>query len=127
MPKILVVDDEPYIRMLLQQTLEDLEDRGVEVIAANDGQTALEIIKDQRPELVFLDVMMPRMNGFSVCQTVKRELLMDDVYICMVTARGQGYDKQRGDEVGADRYLTKPFDPDELLVIAQEVLNLEEE
>lgn len=124
MSKILVVDDEPYIRMLLEQTLEELEDAGVEIVSASNGQDALDIIKEQHPNLVFLDVMMPRMNGFAVCQAVKRDLLMNDVYICMVTAKGQGYDKQRGDEVGADRYLTKPFDPDYLLDIANEVLGL---
>jgi two-component system, OmpR family, alkaline phosphatase synthesis response regulator PhoP len=122
--KILVVDDEAHIRLLIEQTLEDLEDQGVEIITADNGADALETIKTEKPQLVFLDVMMPRMNGFDVCQTVKRELKMKEVYIVLLTEKGQEYDKQKGVEVGADLYLTKPFDPDELLEKAQEVLGL---
>lgn len=75
--------------------------------------------------MVFLDVMMPKMNGFDVCHAVKRELGMDDVYIVMLTAKGQEFDRQRGVEVGANVYMTKPFDPDELLAKATEVLGLQ--
>jgi two-component system, OmpR family, alkaline phosphatase synthesis response regulator PhoP len=122
--KILVVDDEAHIRLLIEQTLEELEDRGVEIITADNGVDALETIKTEKPQLVFLDVMMPKMNGFDVCQMVKQQLKMTDVYIALLTAKGQEYDKQKGAEVGADMYLTKPFDPDELLEKAQEVLGL---
>lgn len=124
MSKILVVDDEAHIRLLIEQTLEELEDQGVEILTADNGADALETIKTEKPELVFLDVMMPKMNGFDVCQTVKHELKMSGVYIALLTAKGQEYDKQKGAEVGADLYLTKPFDPDELLAKAQEVLGL---
>jgi two-component system, OmpR family, alkaline phosphatase synthesis response regulator PhoP len=124
-PKILVVDDEAHIRLLIEQTLEELEDQGVELLTADNGQDALELIKSEKPKLVFLDVMMPKMNGFDVCRTVKRELNMDDVYIVMLTAKGQEFDRQRGNEVGANVYMTKPFDPDELLAKAVEVLGLE--
>ena len=124
MPKILVVDDEAHIRMLIEQTLEELEDEGAEILTADNGADALELIKSEKPQLVFLDVMMPKMNGFDVCQKVKRELGMNDVYIVMLTAKGQEYDKQRGNDVGADVYMTKPFDPDELLAKANEVLGL---
>ena len=123
--KILVVDDEAHIRMLIEQTLEELEDQGVEILTADNGMDALELIKSEKPKLVFLDVMMPKMNGFDVCRTVKRELGMDDVYIVMLTAKGQEFDRQRGNEVGANIYMTKPFDPDELLAKANEVLGLE--
>jgi DNA-binding response OmpR family regulator len=123
-PKILVVDDEAHIRMLIEQTLEELEDEGVEVITADNGADALETIKSEKPRLVFLDVMMPKMNGFDVCNTVKHELEMKDVYIVMLTAKGQEYDRQRGEQVGADIYMTKPFDPDELLGKAKQVLGL---
>ena len=122
--KILVVDDEAHIRMLIEQTLEDLEDEGVEIMTATNGEEALDAIKSEKPNLVFLDVMMPKMSGFEVCQMVKNELKINDVYIIMITAKGQEYDKHRGQEVGADLYMTKPFDPDELLEKAKKVLGI---
>ena len=123
-PKILIVDDESHIRLLLEQTLEDLEDEGVELLIASNGEDALSIIQSERPRLVFLDVMMPRMNGFDVCQAVKHEFGWHDVYVVMLTAKGQEFDRQRGHEVGADIYVTKPFDPDDLLDMARQVLGL---
>jgi DNA-binding response OmpR family regulator len=122
--KILIVDDEPYIRLLLEQTLEDLEDEGVELLTADNGEEALDTIKTEKPELVFLDVMMPKMNGFDVCNAVKNELSIKDVYIIMLTAKGQEFDKRKGLEVGADLYMTKPFDPDEVVNTSMQVLGL---
>jgi DNA-binding response OmpR family regulator len=122
--KILIVDDEAHIRLLIEQTLEDLEDEGVELLTASNGAEALEIIKNEHPKLIFLDVMMPKINGFDVCHTIKHELKLDDIYIVMLTAKGQEFDKQKGQEVGADIYMTKPFDPDELYEKALEVLQL---
>lgn len=124
MPKILIVDDEPFIRLLLEQTLEELEDDGVELITTDNGETALDIIRSETPELVFLDVMMPKMNGFDVCHKIKKELGLSHVYIVLLTAKGQEFDKQKGLEVGADIYMTKPFNPDELLEKARSVLGL---
>ena len=72
--KILIVDDEPHLRMLIQQTLEELEDDGVELFTASNGEDALETIRKEEPNLVFLDVMMPKKNGFDVCNAVKNEL-----------------------------------------------------
>jgi DNA-binding response OmpR family regulator len=123
-PKLLIVDDEAHIRLFIEQALEDLEDEGVEFLTADNGVTALEIIKTEKSHLVFLDVMMPKMNGFDVCQAVKQESDLQDVYIVMLTAKGQEFGKQRGEEVGADTYMTKPFDPDELLKKAEQVLGL---
>jgi two-component system, OmpR family, alkaline phosphatase synthesis response regulator PhoP len=120
---ILVADDEPHIRLLIEQSLEDLADEGVEILTVGDGQAALDTIKARRPQLVVLDAMMPKLNGFDVCRTVKRELAMDDVYVIILTAKGQEYDRQHGAEVGADLYMTKPFDPDELLQQAREVVD----
>ena len=125
MAKILIVDDEAHIRILLEQTLEDFEDEGVEILSCGDGKEALEIIKQEKPELIFLDVMMPVMNGFDVCRAVKKELKMDDVYIILLTAKGQEFDKKTGEEAGADLYMNKPFDPDTILEIAARVLGLE--
>lgn len=121
--KLLIVDDEPHIRMLIEQTLEDLEDEGVELLLAENGEQALQIIKKEKPNLVFLDVMMPKMNGMEVCQKVKKELNLSEVYIILLTAKGQEVDRQKGLDMGADRYMTKPFDPDEMLAIAEEILN----
>jgi two-component system alkaline phosphatase synthesis response regulator PhoP len=120
--KLLIVDDESHIRMLIEQTLEDLEDEGVELLFAENGEQALDIIKKEEPNLVILDVMMPKMNGMEVCQKVKKELNLSHVYIILLTAKGQEVDRQKGLEMGADRYMTKPFDPDEMLAIAEEVL-----
>jgi len=119
---ILIVDDEAHIRVLMEQTLEDLEDEGVELLIATNGAEALELIRDEKPDLVFLDVMMPKMNGFEVCQAVKSNAEIQDTYIIMLTAKGQEFDQQRGQEVGANLYMTKPFDPDEVLGKAAEIL-----
>ena len=122
--KILIVYDEAHIRMLIGQTLEELEDDGVEFLTAENGEIALEIIQRENPQLVFLDVMMPKMNGMEVCRRVKKELGMDNVCIVLLTAKGQETDRQKGLDVGADVYMTKPFDPEVLLNKAREVLGI---
>ena len=124
MSKILIVDDEPHIRILLEQTLEELEDEGVELLVAVNGEEALEVIKNERPRLVFLDVMMPKMNGFDVCHTIKNQLGINEIYIVLLTAKGQEFDKQKGIEAGADIYMTKPFNPDEIVEKAREIMGL---
>jgi len=123
--KILIVDDEAHIRMLIEQTLEELEDEGVEFLTAENGEIALEIIQKENPKLVFLDVMMPKMNGMEVCRRVKKELQLNNVFIVLLTAKGQELDRQRGQEVGADVYMTKPFDPEIILSKAKEVLGID--
>jgi two-component system, OmpR family, alkaline phosphatase synthesis response regulator PhoP len=123
-PKILIVDDEAHLRMLIQQTLEDLEDEGVELLTASNGEEALATIQGARPNLVFLDVMMPKLSGFDVCDRAKHALGLSDIHIVLLTAKGQEFDRQRGQEVGADQYMTKPFDPDALLQKARDVLGL---
>jgi CheY-like chemotaxis protein len=124
--KILIVDDEKRTLMLMERTLRDLEDEhdDVEILTASNGEEALEAIKADKPALVFLDIMMPIIDGFGVCDIVKNQLRMDDVHIVMLTAKGQEVDKQRSVEVGADLYLTKPFDPDKVFSIARDVLGL---
>jgi len=123
--KILIVDDEPHIRMLIEQTLEELEDEDVEFLTAENGEIALQIIQKEKPQLVFLDVMMPKMNGMEVCRKVKKELQLNDVFIVLLTAKGQELDRQKGNEVGADVYMTKPFDPEAILSKARQVLGLQ--
>ena len=124
MPKILIVDDEPHIRLLLEQTLEELEEKGVTLLLADNGESAVEIIRKERPSLVLLDIMMPKLNGFDVCNTVKNELNMKDVYIIMLTAKGQEFDKKRGEQAGADVYMTKPFNPDAIVEMVSNVLGI---
>jgi DNA-binding response OmpR family regulator len=121
--KVLIVDDEAYIRLLIEQTLEELEEQGVELIKTDNGDDALRLIREEHPRLVFLDVMIPKINGFEVCRMIKRELKMDDVTIVILTAKGQEYDRQTGEAAGADLYMTKPFDPDELLDLAIKVFS----
>jgi CheY-like chemotaxis protein len=122
---VLVADDEAHIRLLIEQALEDLEDRGVVILMAEHGIQALEMIRAQKPRLAFLDIMMPRMNGYEVCRAVRDDLGLQDVYLVLLTAKGQTADRQLGEQSGADLYLTKPFDPDELLEIAEMVLGAE--
>lgn len=113
---ILVADDDPQLLRLITRNLQ-LE--GYEVLAASDGQQALEAIEARSPELVLLDVMMPRLDGFSVAERVRE---FSPVPIIIVTARGQDQDKIRGLDAGADDYLTKPFSVDELLARVRAVL-----
>ncbi len=119
---VLIVDDEQHIRLLIEQTLEELLDEGVELYTASDGDEALAAIEAQSPDLVFLDVMMPKRNGLEVARAVRDELGKADTHIVLLTAKGQAVDREAGLAAGANRYLTKPFDPDELLAIAHEVL-----
>ena len=113
---ILTADDDPQLLRLVARNLE-LE--GYEVLMASDGKQALEQIEQQVPDLVLLDVMMPKIDGFTVCQRVRE---FSAVPIIIVTARGQDQDKVRGLNLGADDYLTKPFSVDELLARVQAVL-----
>jgi len=123
--KIVIVDDEPHIRVLLEETLEELTDKGVKIFTAKNGREGLELIKKERPNLVFLDVMMPEMNGYEVCKEVKSDFeLKNNTYIIMLTAKGQQQDKTSGILSGADEYTTKPFDPDMILDKAKEVLGV---
>jgi DNA-binding response OmpR family regulator len=124
MPTVLIADDEQHIRLLIEQTLEELEDEGVELQTASDGEMALDVVRNQRPGLVFLDVMMPKLNGFEVCRAIKGDPSLAGTTVVMLTAKGQAYDREEGLASGADRYLTKPFDPDELLDVAREALGL---
>jgi DNA-binding response OmpR family regulator len=113
---ILAADDDPQLLRLMTR---NLEFEGYEVLAASDGQQALAQIESQPLDLVLLDVMMPKMDGFTVCQRVRE---FSSVPIIIVTARGQDQDKVRGLDLGADDYLTKPFSVEELLARVRAVL-----
>jgi len=117
---LVVADDDPGLLRLMTRNLQ-LE--GFDVLAASEGQQALELIENTAPDLVLLDVMMPRMDGFTVCSRVRE---FSAVPIIIVTARGQDQDKVRGLDLGADDYLTKPFSVEELLARVRAVLRRSE-
>ena len=114
--KVLVVEDEP----VLLETLEyNLTRQGYEVCTAADGLTALEVAREERPDLIVLDVMLPGMDGFEVCRTLRPEM---SVPILMLTARDEEIDQVVGLEVGADDYMTKPFSMRELVARVKALL-----
>ena len=117
---LVAADDDPQLLRLMSRNLQ-LE--GFDVLAASDGQQALELIENHAPDLVLLDVMMPKMDGFTVCSRVRE---FSAVPIIIVTARGQDQDKVRGLDLGADDYLTKPFSVEELLARVRAVLRRSE-
>ena len=124
MKKILIVDDEVNNRLLLTEILEDFKEKEVEILLAEDGKQALDIIMREKPSLVFLDIMMPTINGYEVCNIVKKELKLLDIYIVLLTAKGREDDKHRGLEFLCDKYITKPFHFNEVIAIAENVLGL---
>ncbi len=113
---ILVVDDEPHVRRLVKA---NLESSGYKVLTAADGNQAVSVIESETPDLVILDLMLPKLDGYAVCRRVRE---FSSVPIIMLTARSAQIDLVHGFEVGADDYLTKPFDVPELLMRVQAVL-----
>ena len=117
--KILIADDEP--NMLL--SLEFLMKRaGFEVTTASDGQAALDAIEASPPDLVLLDVLMPRKSGLEVCESIRANPALKDVRIVMLTAMGREVDREKGLALGADAYITKPFATNELVARVRELL-----
>ncbi|MFY7953780.1 MAG: response regulator transcription factor [Armatimonadaceae bacterium] len=119
MPRILVVDDEPNIVRLIQV---NLERQGYQVDIANNGQQALDKIRIQRPDLLVSDVMMPEMDGFELLSNIRRDAALEDLPVIMLTAKAQDRDVMEGYTRGADMYLTKPFNPIELVTFAKRLL-----
>lgn len=117
--KVLIVDDEPDFVELLQLRLES---EGYEVITAAEGKEGLEKAREVNPDVILLDVMMPKMDGYQVCRFLKFDEAYHNIPIIMLTARGQERDKAVGRDVGADAYITKPFENEELLVKMKELL-----
>ena len=123
--KIIIADDEIHIRVLLEQVLEELIDsHNIEIFTASDGDKALALILQEKPDLVFLDILMPKKDGFTVCQTVRQDPHCKETKILLLTAKGQDSDRDRGIAAGATDYLTKPFDPDHIVSITTKLLNL---
>ncbi|HEX9888068.1 MAG TPA: response regulator [Nitriliruptorales bacterium] len=118
MPKVLAVDDDPVIQRLLQV---NLEMEGYEVELASDGEEALEKARAFLPDVVLLDIMMPKKDGWQVCAELKQDPDLKDVPVIFLSARAQDLDVQRGTELGAEAYITKPFDPIDLLDLVAEL------
>ena len=116
---ILIVDDEPFIVRSLTFVLRKA---GFSVLEAWNGEQALERIRETRPKIVFLDVMMPKMSGYEVCEAVKAEPWGGEVTIIMLTAKGQESDRDRGLAAGADEYMTKPFSPSRIVDRVRELM-----
>lgn len=124
MKNILIVDDEDYLRVLLEQTLEDLLEENVQLHTASDGRQGLEMVKTIQPDLVFLDIMMPHLSGFEVLKEMHALPGSRQPVVILLTARGQETDRETGLRLGAKDYVTKPFDPDEILALARRELQL---
>ena len=119
MAKILLIDDESQ---LIEMVKMRLEANGYEVITAADGQEGLEMAKSENPDLIMCDVMMPKMDGYKVCGLLKNDARYSKIPIILFTARAQAEDTEMGKEVGADAYITKPFEPPVLLAKIDELL-----
>src|SRR4051795_10573162 len=118
--RVLVVDDDDVIRQLITVNLE-LE--GFEVIPAVDGQDALDKVKDAQPDVVTLDVMMPRVDGWEAAARLRADPETAHIKLILLSARAQESDIQRGERIGVDAYLTKPFDPDELIDLVRRMVD----
>ncbi|MSN26135.1 MAG: response regulator [Geobacter sp.] len=112
MKKILAVDDEPNILMSIEFILEM---EGYQVHTARDGDEALEVAERVRPDLILLDINMPRKDGYEVCRILREREHLSGTKVIMLTAKGQTLERKKGLEVGANEYVTKPFSADELL------------
>ncbi|MBK8346612.1 MAG: response regulator [Saprospiraceae bacterium] len=119
--KIIIVDDEPNIVLALRYLMEE---QGYDVYACYDGVTAVEMVTSVIPDLVILDVMMPGMDGFSVAKYIRNQEVLDKTAIIFLTAKGTAHDKMEGYDSGAESYIIKPFDNDEITDKVQEVLSL---
>jgi two-component system alkaline phosphatase synthesis response regulator PhoP len=117
--KILIADDNENIREALTYLLED---EGYKLWMAKDGVEALREAKNIRPDIIFLDIMMPEMNGYDVCRVIKNDPELKKTYVIMLTAKGQVAEQERGKEVGADEYIVKPFSPMEILTKIKRLL-----
>jgi DNA-binding response OmpR family regulator len=117
--RILIVDDEPFI---LKSLAFVLKKEGFIVETACNGIEGKEKIQKQKPDIVFLDIMMPKMNGLEVCRWIRNDEIFKDIYVIILTAKGQETDREKGLEIGADEYMTKPFSPSYVVRRIQEIL-----
>jgi twitching motility two-component system response regulator PilG len=111
-PVVLVVDDSPTVRKIVQLTLQR---EHIRVVTAGDGLSALAAVADEQPDLILLDIMLPRMDGYNICQVVRRNMAYRDMPIIMLSGKDGLFDKMRGKLAGSTEYITKPFDSTELV------------
>jgi CheY-like chemotaxis protein len=116
---VLVVDDEPFICRSLSFVLRK---GNYAVVEARNGEEALAAVRQHKPDLVFMDVMMPKLNGFDVCAAIKQDPELKNTRVILLTAKGQDSDREFGAKAGADDYMTKPFSPTKILERAREIL-----
>jgi len=117
--KVLIVDDEKNIAISVQFLMKR---EGFEVLVAHDGEEGLAQIRSERPDLVLLDVMMPKLDGFEVCKAVRADSELDGIRIVMLTAKGREAEIEKGISLGADAYMPKPFSTSELVDKVNELL-----
>ncbi|HYB97863.1 MAG TPA: response regulator [Candidatus Limnocylindrales bacterium] len=117
---VVIIDDEPNIRETVAFILEA---EGVEVATAADGISGLAVVRRVRPKVILVDVMMPRMDGYEVCRAVRQDPNLLGTYLIILTAKGQKSDETRALEMGADLYLSKPFDDEVVLNVIRQVFD----
>jgi len=121
--KVLIVDDEDLTRVLLSRVLERIKVKSIEILLAEDGEEALKIAESERPDLVLLDLLLPKLNGYDVCRELRA--IPDYVpHIIILTARGQDTDREHAREIGADGFMTKPFNPSRLITQLNDLWNI---
>jgi twitching motility two-component system response regulator PilG len=119
-PVVLVVDDSPTVRKIVQLTLRR---ENIHVVTAGDGLSALAAVADEQPDLILLDIMLPRMDGYDICKVVRKNMDYKDVPIIMLSGKDGLFDKMRGKMAGSNDYITKPFDSAELVAIVKRYLD----
>lgn len=120
--RILIIEDEEQMVEMLKMRLEA---NNYEVLSTDDGKKGLEMAQKQNPDLIILDLMIPKMDGFKVCGLLKKDSRYSRIPIILFTARAQESDKRMGEEIGADAYITKPFEPKVLLEKIEELLKVQ--
>lgn len=123
-PIVLVVDDSPTIRKIVEITLKR---QGVQVVTAPSGVIALAAIANTPPQLILLDIMLPKVNGYQICQIIRRNPAYKHIPVVMLSGKDGVFDKVRGRLVGATEYITKPFEPRDLLRVVQKYVQFEAE
>lgn len=118
--RVLIVDDEPDV---VESVKFSLELENIECLEAYDGEEALSKAKKEKPDLIILDIMLPKINGYKVSRLLKFDEAYKNIPIIMLTARAQEKDKQLGEDTGADEYVTKPFEMDELIKLVKKYLD----